>query len=77
MLHDSTGQIAKCRQLADDADRRAATSSDETARKDYELLAQSWRRLALSHQFSSHLERFLEADKKLLQRIRVTGPKTG
>ncbi len=75
MLHDSTGEIAKCQLLADDADQRAATSGDETSRKDYELLARSWRRLAPSYQFASHLEGFLDTDKKLLRRIRATGPK--
>ncbi|MCA6102829.1 hypothetical protein [Bradyrhizobium australafricanum] len=59
MLHDSTDRIAECRQLADEADR--STSSVETTRKDYELLAQSWRRLALSYEFSTHLERFIKA----------------
>ncbi|MHC1944551.1 hypothetical protein IF803_09225 [Bradyrhizobium sp. UFLA06-06] len=61
MLQDSTGRIAECRQLADEADRLAATSSVETTRKDYELLARSWRRLALSYELSMHLERFIKA----------------
>ncbi|MCC8976186.1 hypothetical protein [Bradyrhizobium brasilense] len=60
-MHDSTDRIAECRQLADEADRLASTSSVEMTRKDYELLAQSWRRLALSYEFSTHLERFIKA----------------
>ncbi|MFQ3454498.1 hypothetical protein PMN64_14425 [Bradyrhizobium sp. UFLA01-814] len=61
MLQDSTDRIAECRQLADEADRLAATSSVETTRKDYELLARSWRQLALSYELSMHLERFIKA----------------
>ncbi|MCA1399403.1 hypothetical protein [Bradyrhizobium sp. BRP56] len=61
MPHDSTDRIAECRQLADEADRMASTSSVETTRKDYELLARSWRRLALSYEFSTHLARFIKA----------------
>ncbi|MGY4170280.1 hypothetical protein [Bradyrhizobium sp. USDA 4529] len=60
-LHDSTDRIAECRQLADEADRLAATSGVERTRKDYELLARSWRQLALSYEFSMHLERFIKA----------------
>ncbi|QOZ32855.1 hypothetical protein [Bradyrhizobium sp. CCBAU 53421] len=75
MPHDSTDQIAMCRELADEADRRASTSGHETARKDYELLAQSWQRLALSYQFSSHLERFLRSDRATQRQSRITRPK--
>ncbi|MGL3208411.1 hypothetical protein [Bradyrhizobium sp. BR 1433] len=60
-MHDSKDMIAECRQLADEADRRALTSGVERTRKDYELLAKSWRRLALSYEFSMHLERFINA----------------
>ncbi|MBP2426585.1 MULTISPECIES: hypothetical protein [Bradyrhizobium] len=66
MLHHSTDRIAECLQLADEADHRASTASVETTRKDYELLARSWRRLALSYELSAHLERFIQARSSTL-----------
>ncbi|MBR0938618.1 hypothetical protein [Bradyrhizobium jicamae] len=60
MLRNSAELIAKCRESAENADRLARESGDDAARGDYELLARSWRRLALSYQFSAHLEQFLK-----------------
>ncbi|WP_423877994.1 hypothetical protein [Bradyrhizobium sp.] len=59
MLLKLGGHISKCLERAASAKDRALQSQDSATRSDNELLAQSWRHLALSYKFVESLERFL------------------
>lgn len=59
MLQSISEHIRECRARAANARRSAAASSDPERKADYELAAQSWRRLADSYAMSEQLERHL------------------
>ena len=66
MLLKLSGHISNCLERAASAERRAEHATDPATRSDHEMLARSWRHLALSYQFVESLERFLaeSRDKK-------------
>ncbi len=59
MLLKLSGHISDCLKRALEAEQRASEAIDPAIRRDYELLAKSWRHLAESYQFVESLERFL------------------
>jgi len=59
MLQKLASHISDCLARAADADRRADGISDPTMRSDYRQMANGWRHLAASYQFSESLERFI------------------
>ncbi|WP_139482592.1 hypothetical protein [Bradyrhizobium ivorense] len=65
---DRAAQMERCLESANDAERLARETGNDGLRRDYELLAQSWRRLAQSHQYSGHLDQVLEEVRAALRR---------
>jgi hypothetical protein len=64
MLLRLSQHIAACLERAREADARAAKSSDQTQKTEYEAIARSWRNLARGYEFVESLERFLlDADR--------------
>ena len=59
MLQRLGSHIAEAYQHALDAEYQAATAPTLTIRREYELLAESWRKVARSLEFVESLEHFL------------------
>jgi hypothetical protein len=65
MLLELSSHISMCLERVADAERRARESTNPVARRENELMAQSWDQLARSYQFVQRLERFLsEAERR-------------
>jgi PAS domain S-box-containing protein len=63
MLQRPTEEVAACLRQAAEAEARAKLTNDTKSKADYQLIADSWRKLAQHNQFQEPLERFISLDE--------------
>lgn len=64
MLQKVSEQVGECLRRAAEADARAEVSDDAKNKTDYQLIADTWRTLARSHEFQGSLGRFVSFNKE-------------
>ena len=62
MLQKATEEVAVCLRQAAEAEARANLTNDAKSKADYQLIADTWRKLAEHNQFQESLERFISLD---------------
>ena len=63
MLQRATEEVAVCLRQAAEAEARAKLTNDAKSKADYQLIADTWRKLAQHNQFQESLERFISLDE--------------
>ena len=63
MLQKTTEEVAVCLRQAAEAEARASLTNDAKSKADYQLIADTWRKLAEHNQFQELLERFISLDQ--------------
>jgi two-component sensor histidine kinase len=64
VLQKVSEQVGECLRRAAEADARAEVSDDAKNKTDYQLIADTWRTLARSHEFQGSLGRFVSFKKE-------------
>ena len=62
MLQRTTEEVAVCLRQSAKAEARAKLTNDAKSKADYQLIADTWRKLAQHNQFQKSLERFISLD---------------
>src|ERR1700741_914532 len=77
MLQKLTNEIAFCLRRAAEAEARHEAIADAQHKADYRLIANTWRRLAPSHQLQESLSRYVSfMERKGMPSISSAGPET-
>jgi len=63
MLQRATEEVAVCLRQSAEAEARAKLTNDAKSKADYQLIADTWRKLAQHNQFQESLERFISLDE--------------